>query len=378
MRVVRVDGSSEIEPLAGYTIGITAARRREEFGAALERRGARIVYGPAIALVPLADDTELLAATRQCLLRPMDFVVAMTAVGFRGWLEAADAWGFAEDLTATLATATLLARGPKVRGAIRASGLREKWSPESESSVEVLDYLLAQPDLTDRRIAIQLHGDPLLWFMDALRAKGAEVIEVPVYRWVLPEDVEPLHRLLDAVVAGVIDAVAFTSAPAAASVLAMADERGLGREFRAALAGDVVTACVGTVTAGPLMAAGIDVVQPERPRLGALVREIVEQVPALRGQQLIAAGHRLDVRGQAVVIDGQFLALPATAITLLRALAVRPGHVVSRERLLALLPGERVSGHAVDVAIGRLRTALGDPAIIATVVNGGYRLAVEA
>jgi len=29
-----------VEPLAGYTVGITAARRREEFGAALERRGA--------------------------------------------------------------------------------------------------------------------------------------------------------------------------------------------------------------------------------------------------------------------------------------------------------------------------------------------------
>jgi uroporphyrinogen-III synthase len=41
-----------IEPLAGYTIGITAARRREEFGAALERRGATVVYAPAIKIVP--------------------------------------------------------------------------------------------------------------------------------------------------------------------------------------------------------------------------------------------------------------------------------------------------------------------------------------
>ena len=47
-----------IEPLAGYTIGITAARRREEFGAALERRGATVVYAPAIKIVPLADDSR--------------------------------------------------------------------------------------------------------------------------------------------------------------------------------------------------------------------------------------------------------------------------------------------------------------------------------
>ena len=32
-----------VEPLAGFTVGITAARRREEFGAALERRGARVI-----------------------------------------------------------------------------------------------------------------------------------------------------------------------------------------------------------------------------------------------------------------------------------------------------------------------------------------------
>ena len=55
--------SDEVGPLAGYTVGITAARRREEFAAALERRGAKVVSGPAIRIVPLADDSELRAAT---------------------------------------------------------------------------------------------------------------------------------------------------------------------------------------------------------------------------------------------------------------------------------------------------------------------------
>ncbi len=54
-------------PLAGYTVAVTAARRREELGALLDRRGARVVYAPAIRIVPLADDTELVAATRAVL-----------------------------------------------------------------------------------------------------------------------------------------------------------------------------------------------------------------------------------------------------------------------------------------------------------------------
>src|ERR1700728_3592107 len=53
-----------VEPLAGYAVGITAERKREEFAAALERRGATVISAPAIRIVPLADDRELREATR--------------------------------------------------------------------------------------------------------------------------------------------------------------------------------------------------------------------------------------------------------------------------------------------------------------------------
>ncbi len=366
-----------IEPLAGYTIGITAARRREEFGAALQRRGAKVVYAPAIRIVPLADDSQLLAATKRCLNAQLDIVVATTGIGFRGWIEAADTWGLAERLTAAIDRCTVLARGPKARGAIRASGLREAWSPESESSSEVLAYLMASGDLAGKRIAVQLHGEPLPDVVQTLRLAGAEVIEVPVYRWVLPEDTMPLRRLIQTVSAGGLDAVAFTSAPAAASFLRAADEQGCGGAVRAALRGPVVAACVGPVTAGPFHREDIPVIQPARGRLGALVREIVEQVPVRRGRLLPAAGHTVDVRGYAVVVDGRLVPLSSASMTLLRELIGRPGHVVSRSNLLKLMPGEGGDEHAVEVAVARLRTTLGDPRIIQTVVKRGYRLAYE-
>ena len=363
------------EPLAGYTVGITPARRREEFAAALERRGARVISAPAIRIVPLADDSKLRAATERCLRDPLDVVIATTGIGFRGWVEAADAWGIGEELVKAVGQATVLARGPKARGALRAAGLRETWSPESESSSEVLEYLISG-DLDGKRIAVQLHGEPLPDVVETLRMAGAEVIEVPVYRWVPPEDTGPLARLVQAVGCGAVDAVAFTSAPAAASFLRSAREQDRGDAVRAALRETVVTACVGPVTAGPLLDEGIPVIQPARARLGALVREIVEQVPARRGITLPAAGHVLDVRGQAVVVDGTFTPLTNASMGLLRELTVRPGHVVSRTALLKVTPGD--SGeHAVEVAVGRLRTALGDPRIVQTVMKRGYRLAYE-
>ena len=64
------------------------------------------------------------------LARPVDLVVATTGVGFRGWLEAAEAWDL--PLVEHLRSARVLARGPKARGAIRGGGLVDAWSPASE------------------------------------------------------------------------------------------------------------------------------------------------------------------------------------------------------------------------------------------------------
>jgi uroporphyrinogen-III synthase len=368
--------TGSIGELAGYTIGITSARRREELGAALERRGARVVYGPAIRIVPLPDDSETLAATLRCLEVAPDIVVVTTGIGFRGWMEAADGWGLIAELTARIEGATVVTRGPKARGAVRAAGLIEEWSPESESTTEVLEYLLAQ-DIEGKRIAVQLHGEPIPDLVQALRAAGAEIIEVPVYRWMLPEDTVPLVRLVTAVADRQVDAVVFTSAPAAVSFLRVAESEERVESVLDALRGDVLACCVGPVTASPLIRSDVPTVQPDRPRLGALVRVIGKELPARAGRVLTVAGHRLELRGHAVVIDDRLVPLPSNGMAVLTRLARHPGTVVSRADLLDSLSGHGQDEHAVEVTIARLRTALDEPRMIQTVVKRGYRLAYE-
>ncbi|MFD7325801.1 uroporphyrinogen-III synthase [Streptomyces sp. NPDC059875] len=362
-------------PLAGFTVGVTAARRADELGALLRRRGAAVVHGPALRIVPLADDTELLAATKELIDHAPDVVVATTAIGFRGWVEAADGWGYGEELLDCLRGVELLARGPKVKGAVRAAGLTESWSPSSESMAEVLDRLLTE-GVSGRRIALQLHGEPLPGFVEALTAGGAEVVGVPVYRWMPPEDIGPLDRLLDGVLSGTLDAVTFTSAPAAASLLTRAVDRGVLPELLAALRHGVLAVCVGPVTALPLQAHGIDTLQPERFRLGPLVQLLCQELPS-RARTLPVAGHRIEIRGHAVLVDGCLRPVPPAGMALLDTLARRPGWVVSRAELLRALPGAGRDEHAVETAMARLRTALGTPKLIQTVVKRGYRLALD-
>jgi len=364
-------------PLTGFTVGVTATRRREELTALLERRGARVVEAPMMRLVPLGDDTALREATERCLAGPLDYVVATTGVGWRCWMSAADDWGTGARLAAACRAAVVLSRGPKATGAVRASGLDEAFSPRSEANDELLSWLLARP-LAGRRIAVQEHGVPLDGFAAALRERGAEVIAVPVYRWGPPDDPEAVRRLVELTVRRELHALSFTSAQAIEALLAGADGFDRRAEVLAALRDDVLAVCVGPVCARPLLELGIEPVCPERGRLGALVRTLAEALPARMRRELVYEGRRVVLQGSAVLTDDMQVTLPPVLAAVLRALSDRPGHVLSRAELLrrAWL-ADRADEHAVEAAIARLRAALGPhSALIRTVPKRGYRLAV--
>jgi uroporphyrinogen-III synthase len=359
-------------PLAGFTVAVTAERRRDELSALFQRRGAKVVVAPAITIVPLGDDQALHAATEACVGLAPDIVVATTGIGFRGWLEAAEGWGMGDTLRAALSRARLIARGAKPCGAIRAAGLTEDWSAPSESCEEILERLRAQ-GIAGRRIAVQLHGGPQVEFAAGLRAAGAAVVEVPVYRWTLPSDVAPVRRLVGQLAAGQVDAVTFTSAPAVQALLEIAGDAAVDvlERFRTG----TMAACVGPVTAASLVERDVPVVTPHRSRLGALVKVVTDELPR-RAAKLTVAGTVLEIRGHAVLIDGRLQTLAPAAMAILASLAARPGAVVSKDRLVTSLP-RGTDGHAVDVAIARLRTALGSAGHIETVIKRGYRLRVD-
>lgn len=372
--------SEVTDPLAGFTVGVTAARRAEEFITLLERRGAAVVHAPAIRIVPLVDDVELRRVTAHLVQEPPDLVVVTTGIGFRGWVEAAHGWDVHDDLLVALGSTRILARGPKARGAVRQAGLCEEWSPESESSVEVLERLLSE-GVEHLRIAVQLHGSASEWepdtdICDALTRAGAQVVKVPVYRWEQPEDTRRIDQLIAMIVSTDVDAVSFTSAPAVASLLERAKALGALECLINALRTDVAVFCVGPVTASPLGRLGIESRSPQRYRLGALARTITDELPCL-AKQYRAGGHHISVRSASVEVDGELKVLPPAAMALLRRLLVAPGLVVSREELLAELPGGGDDTHAVETAMARLRSALAAPRVVQTVVKRGYRLAVD-
>jgi uroporphyrinogen-III synthase len=364
-------GVSMSEPLSGFTVAVTTDRRRDELATLLERHGARVVLAPALRIVPLADDTELRATTSSLVDDPPDAMVTCAGSGLRGWLEAAEGWGLGERLRSTIRDTYLISGDQQPAGARYAAAQPGGWSPGSECR-DGLDDLIKR-GVKGKRIAVALHGEPQPEFCGALAAAGAEVIEVALYRWVPPVDPTPLRRLVDLAISRLVDAVTFTSAPAVGALLqlAAADSEAL----LAALRGDVVAACVGVVTAAPLVRRGVPVVCPSRARVGPLVDALVEELPK-RAPILRVAGQEVILRGHAAVVDGALRPLAPAPMAVLRALAATPGRVLSRAALLGALP-RGADEHAVEMAVARLRAALGGAAYVQTVVKRGYRLRVD-
>jgi len=363
-------------PLAGFRVGITSARKVEELTALLERRGAEVESAPALAIESAVDDEKLRAATETVIEDGPDLFLATTGIGLRRWFTAADSWGLLEDLVRVLGAAQIIARGPKSVGALRAHGLRELWSPPSECFDDVLTYLRGT-SLDGRRVVVQEHGQSLSVPANALRRQGAEVQVLTVYRCEPADDQAAMFRMVDMVADRAVDAVTFTSAPAAEILLDVAAASGRHDDVVDAFRDGVLATCVGPVTAKPFELHGVPVVQPDRSRLAAMVKTLEVELPKRRsGTELVVAGSRLLLHDDGVCVDGHAVSLSPAPRAVLGALAERPGLVLSRRELMRHLPsGHASSEHAVEVAVARLRGAIG-PGLVQTVVKRGYRLPV--
>jgi uroporphyrinogen-III synthase len=360
--------------LDGFTIGITADRRWEQQAELLTRRGASVLHGPTISTLYLGSDEDLRRATLDLISRPPDYLVATTGIGIRAWMETASASGLAEPLLAALAGTKVIARGPKAAGVVESFGL-SVWERSPTEQMAALQSRLLDAPLAGRVVAIQEHGLATPDLTASLKAAGATVIAVPVYRWRLPDDPRPALRLIEEACAGRLNAITFTSAPAVHNLFAIAGNQGLADALRNACNSDITAACVGPVCAEGARQEGIEMpLAPEVGRLGLLVRTLSEHFEGRR-RLFLVDGVELVVQGSVIEVDGARAELTPLERSLLEALAARPGAVVSRASLLAQAWGSaQTDPHVLEATIGRLRRKLGPVGgAVVTSPGRGYR-----
>jgi uroporphyrinogen-III synthase len=278
--------------------------------ALVSTHGGRPVAAPALREIPLESNPEVLALADALKRGAFDIVILLTGVGTRVLLDVVQATSSRDEFVAALARTKVVPRGPKPLAVLRELKITP-WItvPEPNTWRELLTALdekmaleavvgglhpstaargalsevegQASGSLRGQRIAVQEYGKPNDELLSALEARGASVTSVPVYRWALPDDIEPLRSAVNAIVRGELDVALFTTSVQIVHLMQVADSMGQSNAIRDALR-RMVVASIGPTCTEELRNQGIAAdLEASHPKMGFLVREAAQRSPDL-------------------------------------------------------------------------------------------------
>lgn len=243
------------QPLAGRTIAIPETREIEVFAALLERRGARVIRCPLVAIRDAPDPAPVLEWSRRLAADGFDDLILLTGEGLRRILSCIERHELPlrprfVDALSRLRTIT---RGPKPAKVLRELGMKPEIAAERPTTEGVIASLRGL-ELRRRRVGVQLYGtEPNRTLVDFLESAGAAVATVAPYVYADAADDQAVRGLLDELNESRVDAIAFTSSAQIERLIAVASEE----RVRSALANTLVAA-IGPVVAEALRRHGID------------------------------------------------------------------------------------------------------------------------
>ena len=264
--------------LNGRTVAFVEARMRSEMAGLIQRHGGVPYPAPVLQEIYLKGSPEVRQLVEDVCDRKLHVMVLLTGVGTRALIEAAAALEREQEFLQSLDAVTVIARSPKPARVLRQHNIHIDLMPPEPYTSEVLLEAIHDMDLQDKDVAVQAYGGPNSLLIKGLQQKGANVREVTLYTWGLPEDVAPVLEMVDDLAAGNIDAVIFTSQPQIDNLLSIAEEAGKEGALRESLARDsVVVASIGPVCSRKLREKGVKVdVEPEHVHMGNLIIALAE------------------------------------------------------------------------------------------------------
>jgi uroporphyrinogen-III synthase len=260
---------------------ILESRRSTEMAALVSNYGGQPVSAPALREVPLDTNTDAFAFIDALLRHEFDLVILLTGVGTRALLAVVDRRGVRPAFLSALDSTKIAARGPKPVAVLRELGLTP-WivAPEPNTWRELLtavDAKAGELTLRGARVAVQEYGTSNPQLLEGLRDRGATVVSVPVYRYALPDDLEPLKAAARAVAGRELDVALFTTATQVVHLFEIARQMDVEPAVRQGFA-SIVVASIGPTTSEELREQGIAVdIEASHPKMGFLVRDAAER-----------------------------------------------------------------------------------------------------
>ena len=267
-----------VASLGGRVVAFVEARMQSEMAGLIERHGGTPYPAPVLQELYLEDDPHVKKLVRDVCEGSLDVVVLLTGVGTRALIGAADSMGVKDDFLTALNGLTVFARSPKPARVLRQNEIHiDVMPPEPYTSADLLESI-KEYDLQGRDLAVQAYGSPNGFLTQGLEDRGANVREVTLYTWGLPDDTSPVIRMIDDLANGAVDALAFTSQPQVRNLLTIAGQANKERQFRESLEIlPVAVASVGPVCSRRLREMGLRVdVEPEHVHMGNMIIALAE------------------------------------------------------------------------------------------------------
>jgi uroporphyrinogen-III synthase len=282
--VERSGGDAEpAKPLAGLTVLSLESRRAGEMAELIRRNGGVPISAPSMREVPLQGNEEALDFVHRLENGAVDIVLLLTGVGTRTLVAAVADECPPQRFAELLRRVQVVARGPKPVAALRELALTPNvLVPEPNTWREILATLDEKLPVDGRRVAVQEYGRSNEQLLAGLRARGAEVLQVRIYRWDLPADIGPLEDAVRRTAGAEVDIMLFTSARQIDNFLEVAGRLDL-REKVVVACRRVLIASIGPICSEALQSNGIAVdLEPDHPKMGQLVGAVRD-----RGRRLL-------------------------------------------------------------------------------------------
>ena len=266
----------------GLTVATFESRMAAEITRLIERHGGNPRVAPALREIPLDDNSAALKFGVQLTTERVDLLILLTGVGTTALFDLLKTRYPWSSIVAALKQMAIVARGPKPVAALKAFGLQPTLTvPEPNTWVDLISTLDEYRPVKGLRVAVQEYGASNPDLLEALKQRGAEVFQVPIYRWALPEDLGPLRQALDEIITGKVSVLLITNAAQVDHVMQVLEKDGKIEPFRASLK-KMVVASIGPTAGERLRHYDLPIdLEPSHPKMGTLVKETSEQVHAL-------------------------------------------------------------------------------------------------
>lgn len=253
------------------------SRRENEMRSLIERNGGVATIAPSMREIPMGENPAAIAFAEELFAGKIDIVLFMTGVGATALVDVLETKFPRTDLFEALQKLTIVVRGPKPTAVLRGWGVRIDFrAAEPNTWREVLELFDQSIPLKGRRVAVQEYGLPNEEMYRGFESRGASVLPVPVYRWALPTDIEPLKSAIAQTISGDFDVLMFTSAQQLAHVLQVTNDMGVRDEWMRAAETHCQIASIGPTASEAIVAQGLNVaIEATHPNMGSLVKDTI-------------------------------------------------------------------------------------------------------